>query len=291
MLQYALCVCMLQQLPSALLDPGMSHVAAKRRKIREKGVGAAPLWGKARFALRTLHTAHCTLHTAHCTPQTAHCTLYTAHRTLHTQAAWAPVSVSLSSPVVPTVCRPEDSCSELHVDKWHTPAARGGRTQHSQAVFWCARLVVILHQQRAPQMGPSRPSHSAVVRGTWGHPQWGARSHTVLVIPATLHATLREEDTDERLCSVLPCMPFPSHHSYLWVHSLMPLPLSAIVLGMHPLCCAARSSPLQAFQNVLKRMLEAAGRGMWQASPQVVRQLREQFADMDNELEGVTLRK
>ena len=55
----------------------------------------------------------------------------------------------------------------------------------------------------------------------------------------------------------------------------------------HPL----RLIALQAFQNVLKRMLEAAGRGMWQASPETVKQLRDQFADMDNELEGVTLRK
>ncbi len=35
-------------------------------------------------------------------------------------------------------------------------------------------------------------------------------------------------------------------------------------------------------------MLEAAGRGMWNAKPEVISQLRELYADMDDELEGVT---
>ncbi|CAI7897024.1 unnamed protein product [Closterium sp. NIES-54] len=47
---------------------------------------------------------------------------------------------------------------------------------------------------------------------------------------------------------------------------------------------------LQAFQNILKRMLEAAGRGMWQANDEVIEKLRELYAEMDDELEGVKLR-
>ncbi|CAI5457924.1 unnamed protein product [Closterium sp. Yama58-4] len=46
---------------------------------------------------------------------------------------------------------------------------------------------------------------------------------------------------------------------------------------------------LQAFQNILKRMLEAAGRGMWQANDEVIEKLRELYAEMDDELEGVNM--
>ncbi len=48
-----------------------------------------------------------------------------------------------------------------------------------------------------------------------------------------------------------------------------------------------RTANPQAFANVLKRCLEAAGRGMWSPSEQVLQQLREMYADMDDELEGV----
>ncbi|GJP63603.1 hypothetical protein CLOP_g20671 [Closterium sp. NIES-67] len=51
-----------------------------------------------------------------------------------------------------------------------------------------------------------------------------------------------------------------------------------------------RKNNPQAFQNILKRMLEAAGRGMWQASDEVIEKLRELYAEMDDELEGVKLR-
>ena len=44
---------------------------------------------------------------------------------------------------------------------------------------------------------------------------------------------------------------------------------------------------LQAYGNVLRRMLEAAGRGMWNAKPEVLSQLKDLYADMDDELEGV----
>lgn len=47
----------------------------------------------------------------------------------------------------------------------------------------------------------------------------------------------------------------------------------------------------EAFRNILKRMLEAAGRGMWQADPETLRKLQEQFGEMDDELEGVNLKR
>ncbi len=48
-----------------------------------------------------------------------------------------------------------------------------------------------------------------------------------------------------------------------------------------------RQANPQAFSNVLKRMLEAAGRGMWDASPEVLARLRALYSDMDDQLEGV----
>lgn len=48
-----------------------------------------------------------------------------------------------------------------------------------------------------------------------------------------------------------------------------------------------RKNNPQAFGNVLRRMLEAAGRGMWKAKPEMIQRLRELYADMDDELEGV----
>eukprot|EP00798_Chlamydomonas_sp_ICE-L_P015477 gene15477-21563_t len=49
-----------------------------------------------------------------------------------------------------------------------------------------------------------------------------------------------------------------------------------------------RKANPEAFGNVLRRMLEASGRGMWSAKPEVLDQLREMYAEMDDELEGVT---
>ena len=45
--------------------------------------------------------------------------------------------------------------------------------------------------------------------------------------------------------------------------------------------------PLQAFTNVLGRMLEASGRGMWNPNKEVLQKLREMYNDMDDELEGI----
>lgn len=50
-----------------------------------------------------------------------------------------------------------------------------------------------------------------------------------------------------------------------------------------------RSNP-QAFRNVLRRMLEAAGRGMWNADEDTLAQLRMLYAETEDELEGVKTR-
>lgn len=49
---------------------------------------------------------------------------------------------------------------------------------------------------------------------------------------------------------------------------------------------ALRAFP-QAFANVLKRMLEAAGRGLWQPGEGVLEQLQQMYADLDDQLEGL----
>ena len=43
----------------------------------------------------------------------------------------------------------------------------------------------------------------------------------------------------------------------------------------------------QAFSNTLKRMLEAAGRGMWQADAATLEKLQSMYAEIGDELEGV----
>ncbi|KAI8464745.1 MAG: CobN/magnesium chelatase [Monoraphidium minutum] len=48
-----------------------------------------------------------------------------------------------------------------------------------------------------------------------------------------------------------------------------------------------RAANPQAYANVLRRCLEAAGRGIWTPDESVVEQLRQRFAEMDDELEGV----
>jgi magnesium chelatase subunit H len=45
--------------------------------------------------------------------------------------------------------------------------------------------------------------------------------------------------------------------------------------------------PPQAFSNVLRRLLEASGRGMWSASPADLARLKSMYAEMDDQLEGV----
>ena len=52
-----------------------------------------------------------------------------------------------------------------------------------------------------------------------------------------------------------------------------------------------RKSNPQAFRNVIKRMLEAAGRGMWDADEETLANLRELYSDVEDEMEGVSLAK
>ena len=51
-----------------------------------------------------------------------------------------------------------------------------------------------------------------------------------------------------------------------------------------------RKANPQAFRNVLRRMLEAAGRGMWDADEETLAELKQLYAEADDELEGVKTR-
>jgi len=48
-----------------------------------------------------------------------------------------------------------------------------------------------------------------------------------------------------------------------------------------------RGSNPEAFQNLVRRMLEAAGRGLWQADKTQLDLLRELYEDVDDQLEGL----
>jgi magnesium chelatase subunit H len=45
-----------------------------------------------------------------------------------------------------------------------------------------------------------------------------------------------------------------------------------------------RNNP-EAYRNIVKRMLEAHGRGIWTASAEMQKKLQEQYGDIDDELE------
>lgn len=51
-----------------------------------------------------------------------------------------------------------------------------------------------------------------------------------------------------------------------------------------------RKNNPQAFRNVLRRMLEAAGRGMWDADDETLAQLKNLYSETEDELEGVKTR-
>lgn len=48
-----------------------------------------------------------------------------------------------------------------------------------------------------------------------------------------------------------------------------------------------RKANPQAFSNVVRRMLEGAGRGFWDASEEKLERLRELYGELDQELEGI----
>ncbi len=44
----------------------------------------------------------------------------------------------------------------------------------------------------------------------------------------------------------------------------------------------------QAMRNIVGRLLEANGRGMWKADDDTLEQLKEMYADIEDRLEGVS---
>ena len=48
-----------------------------------------------------------------------------------------------------------------------------------------------------------------------------------------------------------------------------------------------RAANPEAFKNVVRRLLEAAGRGMWDADDAVLERLRDLYAEADDTIEGV----
>jgi magnesium chelatase subunit H len=48
-----------------------------------------------------------------------------------------------------------------------------------------------------------------------------------------------------------------------------------------------RQNNPEAFRNIIKRMLEAKGRGFWDPSDDVVEKLQEAFEDVEDMIEGV----
>lgn len=51
-----------------------------------------------------------------------------------------------------------------------------------------------------------------------------------------------------------------------------------------------RSNP-EAFKNVVRRLLEAHGRGMWEADDHTIKKLRDQYSDADDIIEQGTSRR
>lgn len=47
------------------------------------------------------------------------------------------------------------------------------------------------------------------------------------------------------------------------------------------------ADPVKAFGNLLKRMLEASGRGMWNADSKILDKLKDMYSDLDDQMEGV----
>ncbi len=43
----------------------------------------------------------------------------------------------------------------------------------------------------------------------------------------------------------------------------------------------------QAFGNLLRRMIEASGRGIWNADGDMLEKLKSMYGDLDDQLEGV----
>ena len=60
-----------------------------------------------------------------------------------------------------------------------------------------------------------------------------------------------------------------------------------LVCSSEQALCCCRNNP-EAFSNLLKRMLEAAGRSMWSPDEATLEQLKSMYSDMDAQLEGIS---
>ena len=60
--------------------------------------------------------------------------------------------------------------------------------------------------------------------------------------------------------------------------------MHALLRGSHS---AELQAVLQAMSNLLRRMLEANGRGMWQADADKLQQLQQMYGELQDKLEGV----
>lgn len=52
-------------------------------------------------------------------------------------------------------------------------------------------------------------------------------------------------------------------------------------------CLLWHKNLLQAFGNLLKRMLEASGRGIWNADSNILEKLKGMYGELDDQLEGI----
>ena len=48
-----------------------------------------------------------------------------------------------------------------------------------------------------------------------------------------------------------------------------------------------KSSNPEAFRNILKRMLEANGRGFWNADPRTLNKIQDMFDEVEDQIEGL----
>lgn len=67
----------------------------------------------------------------------------------------------------------------------------------------------------------------------------------------------------------------------------MPFVSFAHLSNLNKVAKKLRTSNPEAFKNVVRRLLEANGRGMWQTSDEVLSKLQELYSEADDMVEGV----
>lgn len=73
-----------------------------------------------------------------------------------------------------------------------------------------------------------------------------------------------------------------------WVYHSQPVHfLSVCALSCRNMVYAICRNNPQAFSNLLKRLIEASGRGMWRADEATLEQLKGMYSDLDAQLEGI----